>query len=144
MSIGDQSLRGSRFLYWCSLLSIFSGAIAVASCMYICADAQVYQALQNRRLNSAIDVALQPAREMSRDPVPTATRAAQRLAGLKFRGWRFRLSFSKVTIRKLCDGAPDGFREPRGRANRAISPLPVIAILFSARCETSGQMMSYG
>jgi hypothetical protein len=75
---------------------------------------------------------------------PVTLWLAQRLAGLKFRGWRFPLSFSKVTIRKLCDGAPDGFREPRGRANRAISPLPVIAILFSACCEASGQMMSYG
>ena len=83
MWIGNQSLRGSRFLYWCSLLCIFSGAIAVASCMYICADAQVYQALENRRLNSAIDVALQPAREMSRDPVPTATTAGSAIGRLE-------------------------------------------------------------
>ena len=83
MRIGDQSLRGSRFLYWCSLLCIFSGAIAVVSCMYISADAQVYQAVENRRLNSAIHVGLQPAREMSQGSVPTATPAGSAIGRLE-------------------------------------------------------------
>jgi len=81
--IGDQSLRGSRFLYWCSLLCIFSGAIAVASCMYICADAHVYQALQNCRLNSAIAAGVQPAGEEYQSSVPTNTTAGSAIGRLE-------------------------------------------------------------
>jgi len=81
--IGDQSLRGSRFLYWCSLLCIFSGAIAVASCMYICADAHVYQALQNCRLNSAIAAGVQPAGEKYQSSVPTNTTAGSAIGRLE-------------------------------------------------------------
>jgi sortase A len=81
--MGDQSLRASRLLYWCSLLCIFSGAIALASCVYIWADAQVYQALQNRHLNSAIAVAVQPAREENRSAVPTNTMAGSAIGRLE-------------------------------------------------------------
>jgi sortase A len=73
MRIRERGLRGSRFPFWCSLPCIFSGAIALAFCAYLWADAQVYQVLQNRRLDSAIAAGVQPARVGSRDSVPTYT-----------------------------------------------------------------------
>jgi hypothetical protein len=60
-------------------------------------------------------------------------RRDQRLAGLKFRGWRYRLSFWKVTIRKPCDGAQGGYQERRDRVRWAILPLLAIATPSFAR-----------
>lgn len=72
MRILEQNFRCSRFLYWCSLPCIFSGAIALALCMYLWADAQMYQVMQNRRLDSVIAAEVQPARVGSWDSVPTS------------------------------------------------------------------------
>lgn len=115
MRIHEQALHGSRFLYWCSLACIFSGAIALALCVYLWADAQVYQMLQNRRLDSAIALGVQPARLGSSDSVTTYTMPGSAIGRLEVR----RLGLSVIVLE---GDDPKALRRGVGRVPGSAKP----------------------
>ncbi len=51
MRTGEHNSRGNIGLRWLSRVFLMAGAVVLASCVYIWADAHVYQALESRRFD---------------------------------------------------------------------------------------------